>query len=111
MLTNTADRAFNSAKNDKFLEEQTVVNGTCPRSPFQLQEKLSDSDFVDLQSRRSQTEARIEIFKNVFLGKPLRSQILTNKRHALNWCVLSHNLWLLARKIAASKEAALLQAA
>jgi hypothetical protein len=111
VLAVSADRAFNSAKNDEFLEKQNVINGTCPRSPFKLKEKLEDSDFVDLQTRRSQTEARIGIFKNVFLGKPLRSQILANKQHALNWCVLSHNLWLLARKIAANKEEELLQAA
>ena len=57
-----------------------------------------DEKFLLLQTRRSQTEARIGIFKNVFLGKPLRSRITLNKRHAINWCVLTHNLWVLARK-------------
>ena len=83
----TADRGFSSAANDKFLEEKNIVNAVCPKSPKQLQEKLSDPTFVVLQTRRSQTEARIGIFKNVFLGKPLRSRITTYKRHAINWCV------------------------
>jgi hypothetical protein len=41
-----------------------VYNAICPRSPKQLQEKLSDPIFLNLQIRRSQTEARIGIFKN-----------------------------------------------
>jgi len=92
-----ADRGFWSKKNEAFLKEENITNAICPRSPQQLQEKLSDSVFSSSQTRRSQTEGRIGIFKNVFLGKPLRSRITVNKRHAINWCVLSHNLWVLAR--------------
>jgi hypothetical protein len=92
-----ADRAFASAKNDELLKGKNIINGICPKNPQQLQEKLNDPVFVSLQTRRSQTEARIGIFKNVFLGKPLRSRITLNKRHAINWCVLAHNLWVLSR--------------
>jgi hypothetical protein len=99
-----ADRAFSSNKNAKFLEDNNITNGLCPKSPLLLQEKLNDPIFVSLQTRRSQTEARIGIFKNVFLGKPLRSRIAKNKRHAINWCVLAHNLWVLSRKIIADEE-------
>jgi len=92
-----ADRAFWSQSNAIFLKEKQITNGVCPKSPKQLQEKLSDKAFRSLQTRRSQTEGRIGIFKNNFLGNPLRSRITGNKRQAVNWCVLSHNLWVLAR--------------
>ncbi len=93
-----ADRGFSSERSDIFLEGKQINNAICPRSPKQLQERLKDPVFSSLQTRRSQTEARIGIFKNVFVGKPLRSRITLNKRHAINWCVLIHNLWVLARK-------------
>lgn len=93
-----ADRGFNDQKNDTFLQAHKIYNAVCPRSPKQLQEKLSDPIFLSLQTRRSQTEARIGIFKNVFCGKPLRSRITDYKRLAISWCVLTHNLWLLSRK-------------
>jgi len=92
-----ADRGFASKKNDELLKEKNTYNAVCPKSPKQLQEKLTDPIFVSLQTRRSQTEARIGIFKNVFLGKPLRSRITLYKKHAINWCVLTHNLWVLSR--------------
>lgn len=100
----STDRAFNSKENDRFLEAHDVFNVTCPRSPKQLQYKLQDPCFSRLQTRRSQTEARIGIIKNVFLGRPLKTRILENKKHALNWCVLTHNLWVLARKIIADEK-------
>ena len=92
------DRGFNNKSNDAFLEANNIYNGTCPRNPEQLQEKLKDPIFLSLQTRRSQTEARIGIFKNVFLGRPLRSRITAYKRLTINWCILTHNLWLLSRK-------------
>ena len=100
------DRGFASQKNDALLKEAKILNATCPKSPKQLQEKLNDPVFVALQTRRSQTEARIGIFKNVFLGKPLRSRITKNKRHAINWCVLTHNLWVLSRMAIADERLA-----
>lgn len=107
----SADRAFASSANHQFLKEQDIYNAICPKSPSQLQAQLSDPVFVLLQTRRSQTEARIGIFKNVFLGKPLRSRITTNKRHAINWCVLTHNLWVLSRKAIADEQPLLKKAA
>jgi hypothetical protein len=92
-----ADRGFSDKQNDAYLQESNIYNAICPRSPKQLQEKLGDPIFLNLQTRRSQTEARIGIFKNVFLGKPLRSRITSYKKTAISWCVLTHNLWLLSR--------------
>ena len=93
------------------MKEEKIIIAICPKSPKQLQEKLSDSNFVLLQTRRSQTEARIGIFKNVFLGKPLRSRITANKRLAVNWCVLTHNLWVLARMSIADERSLFQEAA
>jgi hypothetical protein len=107
----STDRLFSSAVNDRFLESQKIKNATCPRSVHQLQERLKDPIFLSLQTRRSQTEARIGIFKNVFLGKPLRSRIGLYKRHAVNWCVLTHNLWVLSRKALADEQLLLLKKA
>ena len=98
IASSCTDRGFSSEKNDTFLQEHKIYNAICPKSPKQLQKKLSDPIFLSLQTRRSQTEARIGIFKNVFLGKPLRSRLTNYKRLAISWCVLTHNLWLLSRK-------------
>lgn len=94
----TTDRGFSDKRNDAILQAHNIYNAVCPKSPKQLQEKLTDPIFLSLQTRRSQTEGRIGIFKNVFLGRPLRSRITAYKRQAINWCVLTHNLWLLSRK-------------
>lgn len=107
----TADRAFSSKRSNEFLEEKNIYNGICPKSPKQLQERLKESKFIELQTRRSQTEGRIGIFKNVFVGKPLRTRITLNKRHAINWCVLTHNLWVLARKTISEEKMELKKAA
>ena len=106
-----ADRGFASQKNVVLLKEKNIINAICPKSPKELQEKLNDPVFVSLQTRRGQTEARISIFKNVFLGKPLRSRITLNKRHAINWCVLTHNLWVIARMALADEQSFLKKAA
>ena len=84
---------------------RSLAQFNSPRNPKQLQKQLTDPVFTELQKRRSQTEARIGIFKNVFLGRPLRSRITLYKRHAINWCVLTHNLWLLSRKAIADEQA------
>ena len=93
----TGDRGFDSESNRDFLKEQNIYNGLCPRSPKQSQEQINDLRFLELQSRRSQTEGRIGIFKNVFLGKPLRSKGFLHRRIVVSTCVLTHNLWVVAR--------------
>lgn len=100
----SADRGFWNKEIEGFLQSKNIYNAVCPKSPKLLLEKLADEKFLLLQTRRSQTESRIGIFKNVFLGKPLRSRITLNKRHAINWCVLTHNLWVLSRKAIADEQ-------
>lgn len=99
-----ADRGFDAATHRLVLEELTIINAICPRSVPLLQEKLEDEQFCLLQKRRGGTEARIGIFKNAYLGKPLRSKGFKNRHVRISWCILSHNLWKLAYMAAQRKK-------
>ena len=102
----TGDRGFDSANARTKLEELSIINGICPRSVPALQEKLEDDGFCRLQKRRGATEGRIGIFKNAYLGTPLRSKGFENREIRITWCILGHNLWKLAT-MAAQKRAEL----
>ena len=92
-----ADRGFDSANTRNSLENEGIYNGICPRSPVALKQRLQEERFVDCQRRRSQTEARIGIFKNQFLGRPLLAKGFEHRELAVAWGVLTHNLWVIAR--------------
>lgn len=92
-----ADRGFDSASVRKWLEAEDIYNGICPRDPHQLQERLRSWKFVKLQRRRSQTEGRISIIMHNFLDSPIRSKGFAHRQLAVDWAVLTHNLWVLAR--------------
>jgi transposase, IS5 family len=92
-----ADRGFDSASVQKWLEEEGIYNGICPRDPHQLQERLRSCKFVKLQRRRSQTEGRISIIIHNFLDCPIRGKGFAHRQLAVDWAVLTHNLWVLAR--------------
>ncbi|MCK5155371.1 MAG: hypothetical protein KAQ69_02990 [Spirochaetales bacterium] len=89
------DRGFDSPENSIDLEELDIINAICPRSVKELESRLEDEVFCRLQTRRGATEARIGIFKNAYLGKPLRSKGFKNRTCRILWCILSHNLWKL----------------
>lgn len=91
------DRGFDSAKNRAWLEERGTFNGTTCRDPKSLKKRMKEDPFAAVQTRRAQTEARIGIFKNQFLGRPLRAKGYDNRRRAVAWAALTHNLWVLAR--------------
>jgi hypothetical protein len=91
------DRGFASAANSRALAQTETLDATCPRSPAELSRKMKDKEFAQLQRRRAQTEARIGILKNGFLGRPLRAKGFAHRELALAWGVLTHNLWMLAR--------------
>jgi hypothetical protein len=92
-----ADRGFDSATTRNSLDNEGIYNGICPRSPAALKQRLQEEKFVDSQRRRSQTEARIGIFKNQFLGRPLKAKGFKHRELAVAWGVLTHNLWVIAR--------------
>jgi len=91
------DRGCDSVSNKKYLASKGINNFMCPRSPKELQVRSLEKEFLYHQKRRGQTEARIGIFKNNFLGKPLKSKGFKNKEQSLAWAILTHNLWVLAR--------------
>lgn len=96
----TGDRGFDSPESRTNLDERGLINGICPRSVPMLKEKLEDEGFCVLQKRRGSTEGRIGIFKNAYLGTPLRSKGFANRKTRIEWCILGHNLWKLATMVA-----------
>jgi hypothetical protein len=93
----SGDRGFDSQPNRDLLEKDGIYNGICPKAPDELKKRMKDGKFAGLQTRRSQTEARIAIFKNGFLGSPLLSKGHANQEREVAWNVLAHNLWVIAR--------------
>jgi len=94
----TGDRGFDSKANREELAGRKIYNGICRKAPGALKERRRERRFVRLQQRRSQTEARIAIFKNGFLGAPLRVKGYGRPDLQVAWAVLTHNLWCVARR-------------
>jgi len=92
-----SDRGFNCSKNDRFLEKEKIFNATCPRNPQELTIKMKDEKFREAQKRRAQTEGRIGIFKNKFIGEKIRRKGFENQEIKILWSIFTHNLWVLAR--------------
>ena len=68
------DRGFDSKANRGLLENGGIYNAIWPKTPGDLKQRMKEAGFAELQQRRSQTEARIAIFKNGFLGSRLLSK-------------------------------------
>jgi hypothetical protein len=90
------DRGFASRANHQWLEQEKITDAICPRSPQELVKRMKSTNFRKIQKRRAQTEGRIGIMKNVFLGRPLMSKGFEHRELAVAWAVLAHNLRLLA---------------
>lgn len=90
------DRGFASKASHRWLESEGICDANCPRDPHELSQRMQDPKFRRIQKRRAQTEARIGIVKNAFLGGPLRSKGFAHRELTVSWAVLAHNLWLLA---------------
>jgi len=93
------DRGFDSQTNVQWLEGRGTFAGLCPRSPRALREALKDERFAQAQRRRAQTEGRVAIFKNEFLGRPMRAEGFENRALQVTWGVLTHDLWVLAETL------------
>ena len=105
------DRGIDSSKNREVLEKHRVFDGILPKNPAVMREKMGEKEFAAGQRRRASTEGRIGLFKNNFLGKPLRAKGFRNRENAVTWAVLTHNLWVLARLPRAEEQSAALQVA
>lgn len=93
------DRGFESRANVRMLENDDVFNGLCSRNPHELSRRMADDEvFVAATTRRSQTEARVGILKNVFLGGTPLAKGFKNRQLQVAWAVLAHNLWVVARR-------------
>ena len=92
------DRGFTSKPNVRFLEEKGIRDGLCAKDPEENRKRFQDPWYAETQKRRGGTEARIGIFKNVFLREVMKEKGFENRNRALIWSVLAHNLWVLARK-------------
>jgi len=92
------DRGFDSATSRKKLETENAFNGLCPRNVVEMQRRQKEDEvFVGAQKRRAQTEGRIGILKNVFLQGIPRAKGFANRQLQVDWAVLAHNLWVVAR--------------
>jgi len=99
-----ADRGFDSQAVQSALQTAGIYNGVCPRSVQQLRKRNGSWKFKKLQRRRGQTEGRVAILKNVFVGQPARSKGYKQRALSVSWAVLTHNLWVMARmRLAALK--------
>ncbi len=96
LASHTGDCGFDSDGNRIHLDEICIANGICPRSVPALMERLEDEGFCLLQKRRGSTGGRIGLFKNAYLGTPLRSKGFKHRKLRIVWCILGHNLWKLA---------------
>ena len=105
------DRGFASAANSRTLREGGTFDALCPRRPAELSRRMKGAKFAWLQRRRAQTEARIGILKQAFLGRPLRAKGFAHRELALAWGVLTHNLWMFARLRKAKRKREPLRAA
>jgi hypothetical protein len=87
------------------LDKRGIGNGLCPRNVIELTDKLATREgFREGLERRAATEGRIGIFKNVFLGRPLLAKGFGHRELAVEWAVLTHNLWVVARMAVAEKK-------
>ena len=92
------DRNFESQATRNMLEKEEAFNGLCPKDPKEMKQRFeNDEAFRGFQRRRSQTESRISILKNVFLEGIPRAKGFENRCLQVTWAVLAHNLWVVAR--------------
>jgi len=99
------DRGLFSKANKAMLEERDIRSGLCPRDVAELADLLeNETGFREGLKRRAGTEARIGIFKNVFLGSPPQAKGFAHRELAVGWAVLSHNLWVVARLAVAEEK-------
>lgn len=93
------DRGFASKRLSERLAQIEIYDATCPRDPRELERRMQEPQFAELQRRRASTEARIAILKQR-LGSRLRAKGFNHRYLAVAWSVLGHNLWLIARILA-----------
>ena len=97
------DRGFVSQANNKYLKKEKIGDHLCPKNVTDLKQKQNENNFIKFQKRRAQTEGRIGILKNNFFGSNLPVKGITRQKKHIAMCILSHNIWLLARTLSQKK--------
>lgn len=90
------DRGFHSQSNARMISVD-FFNAVAAKAPKDFQQQCQSKRFVSAQRRRSQTEARVSIITRCFIGDPLRNKGFINQRLHVEWAVLAHNFWVIAR--------------
>lgn len=99
------DRGLASKLNKEILESLGIRDGLCPRDVAELAKRLDgEPGFRAGLKRRAGTEARIGVFKNVFMGRPSPAKGFAHRELAVGWAVLTHNLWVVARLAEAERK-------
>lgn len=93
----TGDRGFSAKSVESFLQNKNVKSNICPKNRKELKKKLKSKKFKSAANRRSQTEGRIGILKNNFIGGVLKSKGFENQELQVAWSIITHNLWVLTR--------------
>ncbi|OGV37177.1 MAG: hypothetical protein A2X48_04710 [Lentisphaerae bacterium GWF2_49_21] len=91
------DRGFDGPTTRNRLMKEKIYNAICPRSREELKKRQDEQKFIMMQKRRAQTEGRIAIVRNGFVGNPASGKSFEQRERDLAWAVFSHNLWVLAR--------------
>jgi hypothetical protein len=95
----TGDRIFDTKANAQYLKEREIFNGLCDRGKAKRRGELENQAYLGMQRRRAQTEGRIGVLKNNFLGRQLRMKGFNSREQAVSWAVMTHNLWVLPRQL------------
>ena len=93
------DRGFDSASTSKRLARpgNEIYNAICPKDKTELARRQEDPRFRKMQKRRAQTEARISIVRNGFIGNPGAGRSFGQRRMDTAWAIFTHNVWVVAR--------------
>lgn len=91
------DRGFDSASMKKRLLGGKIYNAICPKDRRELGRRQEEPRFRRMQKRRAQTEARISILRNGFIGNPGNGRSFRQRAMDTAWAILTHDLWVVAR--------------
>ncbi len=91
------DRGYSAKSFEHKLSENSIESCICPKNPHELKKRLGEENFSAMLKRRAQTEARIGILKNNFMGRRLITKGYENQCKQVAWAVLTHNIWVVAR--------------
>jgi hypothetical protein len=98
-------RELTSKVNSTTLKQREIVDGFCPRNVTERSNRLaSEEGFRAGLKRMAVTEARIGIFKNVFLGKKLLVKGFRRQELAVGWAALTDHSWVIARMTETEKK-------